>query len=238
MIYYDFHIHTCLSPCGDEDMTPCNIIGLAKLLGLDAIAITDHNAIGNCRACVEAGKREGLTVLCGMEVETAENVHIVTLFPNIECAERAHAVVEKSRFKIKNKTEIYGEQQYRDSNDDIIGYEPNLLITATELGVYDMAKFAQEYGGVAFPAHVDRTANGLIQILGDINEDMGFKTVEVSATCPKDFAIDKRGYLVVHNSDAHYLENINQKSVNFLPVDADERTIIQYLQQGVKNGSK
>ena len=32
---YDFHNHSCLSPCGDNDMTPCNIVGMAKILNLD-----------------------------------------------------------------------------------------------------------------------------------------------------------------------------------------------------------
>ena len=27
---YDLHIHSCLSPCGDEDMTPANIAGMAR----------------------------------------------------------------------------------------------------------------------------------------------------------------------------------------------------------------
>ena len=33
--YYDLHLHSCLSPCGDEDNTPNNIAGMAKLCGLD-----------------------------------------------------------------------------------------------------------------------------------------------------------------------------------------------------------
>ena len=39
--FYDLHLHSCLSPCGDMDMTPNNIVNMAKLLGLDVIALTD-----------------------------------------------------------------------------------------------------------------------------------------------------------------------------------------------------
>ena len=45
MLYYDFHIHSALSPCGDADMTPNNIVGMASIKGLDAIAVSDHNTV-------------------------------------------------------------------------------------------------------------------------------------------------------------------------------------------------
>ena len=51
---YDLHIHSCLSPCGDDDMTPANITGLAALIGLDVIAVTDHNSCKNCPAVMKA----------------------------------------------------------------------------------------------------------------------------------------------------------------------------------------
>ena len=40
-IYYDFHIHSCLSPCGDDDNTPNNIVNMALIKGLNAIALSD-----------------------------------------------------------------------------------------------------------------------------------------------------------------------------------------------------
>ena len=45
---YDFHVHSCLSPCAENDMTPANIAGLASLLGLEIVALTDHNTSANC----------------------------------------------------------------------------------------------------------------------------------------------------------------------------------------------
>ena len=45
-IYYDFHIHSCLSPCGDSEMTPNNLVNMAQLAGLSAIALTDHDGPG------------------------------------------------------------------------------------------------------------------------------------------------------------------------------------------------
>ena len=44
-MHYDLHIHSCLSPCADDSMTPHNICNMAKIKGLDLIAVTDHNSM-------------------------------------------------------------------------------------------------------------------------------------------------------------------------------------------------
>ena len=83
---YDLHLHSCLSPCGDMDMTPNNLVGMAKLLGYDLIALTDHNSCLNTPAAVKAGQRLGVTVVPGMELCTREEAHVVCLFPTVEAA--------------------------------------------------------------------------------------------------------------------------------------------------------
>ena len=93
-VYYDLHIHSALSPCGDDDMTPNNIVNMAKLSGLDIIAVTDHNSVGNCASALAVGKEVGLTVLCGMELETSEEVHMLSLFPSIEKAEEMEKILK------------------------------------------------------------------------------------------------------------------------------------------------
>ena len=87
--YYDFHIHTALSPCGDNDMTPNNVVNMSLLKGLDIIAVTDHNSMQNAAAVAEVGKRNGLIVVFGMEIETAEEVHVVALFPDGKSARKS-----------------------------------------------------------------------------------------------------------------------------------------------------
>ena len=86
-VYYDLHIHSCLSPCGDNDMTPNNIVNMSLLNGMDMIALTDHNSCKNCRAAVRAGEEAGVTVVPGMELTTSEEAHVVCLFPTVEQAE-------------------------------------------------------------------------------------------------------------------------------------------------------
>ena len=83
-IKYDFHIHSALSPCADNDMTPVNIVAYAKFNGLDMIAVADHNAIENVETAIAAGKAYGVTVVPAVEVQTAEDIHVLCLFKTFE----------------------------------------------------------------------------------------------------------------------------------------------------------
>ena len=96
ILYYDLHIHTALSPCADNDMTPNNIVNMALLKGLDVIAVTDHNSAENARAVIKAGEKAGLTVIAGMEIETSEEVHVLSLFPSADAAEEVQRQVYRS----------------------------------------------------------------------------------------------------------------------------------------------
>ncbi|MBR2989132.1 MAG: PHP domain-containing protein [Clostridia bacterium] len=231
-VYYDLHIHTALSPCGDDDMTPNNIVNMAKILGLDVIAITDHNSVGNCVSAVSVGKEVGVVVLFGMELETAEEVHVVTLFPDEKSATEFGKIVDERRFKIKNDEKVYGKQTYLDENDEVTGNEEYLLVTATTIGIYEVVALAESFGGVAYPAHIDRYSHGLIQMLGDIDEDMNFGAVEVSANASDEFVAkyEKLGYKIVRSSDAHYLENLNEQNGNFFELEeVTSQAVIEQL---------
>lgn len=232
-LYYDLHIHSCLSPCADDDMTPNNITGLAEMLGLDLIAVSDHNSMLNCGAVIKAGAKRGLSVLPAMELETAENVHVLMLFSSLGRGMEFYEAFKPHLRSIPNRSDIFGEQAIMDENDVTVGYENDLLLTASDIGVYDCAAIAEFYGGVAIPAHVDRESNGLIAILGDIDDDMNFGTVEVSPNADDDFVwrLKERGYRVIQNSDAHRLESINLPNIdNSLFVNSpDALTIINLL---------
>ena len=80
--YYDLHLHSCLSPCADNDMTPNNIAGMAALAGLQIAALTDHNSCKNCPAFFAACKRYGVVPVAGMELTTAEGIYLICLVEN------------------------------------------------------------------------------------------------------------------------------------------------------------
>ena len=128
---YDLHIHSCLSPCAENDMTPANIAGLASLLGLEIVALTDHNTCRNCPAFFRAAKRCGIVPVAGMELTTAEDIHVICLFETLEDALAFDAEVSARRIRIANRPEIFGEQLLMDEDDNVIGTEPDLVISAT-----------------------------------------------------------------------------------------------------------
>lgn len=233
MIYYDFHIHSALSPCGDKDMTPNNIVNMAAIIGLDAIAISDHNSVGNVRAAMKVGEQVGVKVLAGMEVETAEEIHVLTLYETIEAAEEVAKKVYEALPDIKNRPEIFGNQYYMDEDDNIIGEEEKLLISPTTIQVEDLIDMVKSVGGIYFPAHVDRHSYSILTNLGFIPEELKIDGIEISKKVDDveaylDSRPDLKGYKVLRNSDAHYLEDIANREA-FL----EEKSIEEFFNRRV-----
>ncbi len=167
--YYDLHLHSCLSPCGDMDMTPNNLVNMAKLLGLDLIALTDHNTSLNCEAAMKVGDAVGVLVIPGMELTTAEDIHAVCLFPTLEKALAFSAYVDENRIKVKNKARIYGRQVIMNEDDEEIGEIEHLLIPASFIGISEAYAKVKEFGGVCYPAHIDRDSLSILSVLGEID---------------------------------------------------------------------
>lgn len=213
--FYDLHMHSCLSPCADDDMTPANIAGMASLCGLQLIALTDHNTCGNCAALLQACRQYGIVGVPGMELTTSEEVHLVCLFPNMDRAQEFEAKVRESRLPIRNKPQVFGNQLYVDAEDNVLGEEPNLLIPATMLSLEDGTALALQCGGAAFPAHIDRPSNGIIGILGDLPEKPYFPTVELNDRENREEYRAKYGLQdrrMLCSSDAHHLWAMREAS--------------------------
>ncbi len=232
-LYYDFHIHSGLSPCGDNEMTPNNIVNMAKLNDLDVIALTDHNSTLNCKAVMEAGKEIGLTVIPGMELCTSEEVHIVCLFPDIESATKFGDYVRSTLPPIRNKPTVFGEQLVFDKSDNVLGFEHTLLITASTISANDAVEIVEGYGGICFPAHIDRNSYSIISNLGTIDSSFNFKCAEVFDTDTLEVLKKQHPHLnelkILSSSDAHYLEHMRLKT-NYIEVDANSiESILSYL---------
>ena len=227
---YDFHLHSCLSPCGDNDMTPYNLVNMAKIMGLDVIALTDHNTCLNCEAAMKAGEEAGLLVIPGMELCTDEEVHVVCLFPSLENAMAFSQYVRERIPPVENRPKIFGEQLIMDDRDNIIGQENLLLTTAANISLDKVPGIMKEFGGIAFPAHIDRSSYSVISNLGMIDEYMGFNTAEITKNADKNEYIKKYPVLekmhILTSSDAHYLENIGE---GMGKINADECTIDKIL---------
>lgn len=214
--YYDFHIHSCLSPCAENDMTPHNIAGIAVLAGLDIAALTDHNSCKNCPAFFEAAGTFGLIPVAGMELTTAEDIHVVCLFETLEGALEFDAFVDARRMKVQNNVRIFGEQLILDAEDEPIGTEAFFLPTATSLMIDDVPDAVARFGGISYPAHIDREANGAIATLGAFPETPGFLNAEFYDAGKRGAYLEQYPILrkkrILVSSDAHNLGAIRDKS--------------------------
>lgn len=223
---YDFHIHSCLSPCGDSDMTPNNLVNMAKILGADIIAVSDHNSLKNVPACTKIGEELGLLVVPSVELCTLEEAHILCLFDSLDGAMKFDKFLQSKVPDIKNKEKIFGSQQIMDENDALVGIEEKLLITGANISAEDIVEILKEFGGVAIPAHVDKSSYSLMASLGDIPKEYGFKTIEISSNSSKQEFYEKYSYvnpyLVIRNSDAHYLENMTE---NMAQIELEELSL-------------
>lgn len=213
--YYDLHLHSCLSPCADNDNTPFNLAGMGRLAGLQIMALTDHNSCRNCPAFFAAARHHGLVPVAGMELTTAEDIHLICLFEQLESAMAFHRAVAGERVRIPNRTDIFGEQWVCDENDEPVEQEVDLLPNATRLSLEGAAALVLRHGGVCYPAHIDRQANGLIATLGQMPPTPHFDCVEFhdsqnEAEYRRRYRLE--GRLALVGSDAHYLWDIRDRA--------------------------
>ena len=232
----DLHIHSCLSPCGDNDMTPGNIVGMALLNGLQIVALTDHNSVKNCPAFFKIAKAHGIIPVAGVELTTAEDVHAVCLFRTLEDAMSFGDLIEGRRIRIKNDAAIFGRQLIVDEDDEVCCEEPDLLINAVNLSLDEAYEEVKARGGVCYPAHIDRSSNGIISMLGDFPPEPCFGAFELNDIASLEDSLAKfpilkeRSLVHVVSSDAHYLTDISETG---FPIEiADE----PYSSQRVRDG--
>ncbi|SCP95316.1 hypothetical protein SAMN05421730_1001475 [Anaerobium acetethylicum] len=222
---YDLHIHSCLSPCADDDMTPGNILGMAALKELDIVALTDHNSCKNCPAFIKMAREFNITAIPGMELCTSEEVHVICLFRTLEDAMAFDQYVDAHIIHIPNNESIFGKQEIYDENDEITGKEPDLLINATDISFTEVHDLMNRFNGIMIPAHIDKNSNSLISNLGFIPPDSHFKCAELKNMSVLKRLLHSNPYLetckTITNSDAHMLGDINEP-VNFLHSESRE----------------
>lgn len=218
----DLHIHSCLSPCADILMTPGNIIKKALELGLDIIAISDHNTAGNVKVAIDLAADFDLKIIPAMEIESSEEVHLLCYFENLEKLHIWNEIVGKAMPDLKNDEETFGYQLITDQRDEYVAKEERLLASATKLTVKEIFNKVRAIGGSVVPSHLDRPYNSLLANLGFIPEDLDISVVELSknAIIDKFFAkypfIKKYPYIV--SSDSHYLKDIKA----YTEIDVEE----------------
>ena len=205
-MFADLHMHSCLSPCADDDMTPANICGMAYIKGLQAIAVTDHNTGRNLPYVKEAADHYGLIFLPGMEITTKEEVHLLGYFKDVETAVEVGEIFSSHLPPMKNKPDFFGNQLVMNTDDEVVDIEDRLLIGATDLDLEECTRIIREHGGAAVPAHINR-GHGLLTNLGLFPTEPEFPVVEVRNELDvNDKLVGNRRRL--QSSDAHHLGDI------------------------------
>ena len=206
---------------------------LAKMLGLDTAALTDHNSCKNCPAFFEAAKAAELIPIAGMELTTQEEIHVLCLFPALDNAMEFDKYVHERIMPIKNNPEIYGNQFVKNTEDETVAIEDICLINATDIDFYSVKPLVKSYGGIMIPAHIDRKAFSLINTLGDVPPDAGFDCVEIKYPEAVENLTAKYPYIgdcrVIFDSDAHMLENISLPNHKIEVETADAAGILAAL---------
>lgn len=234
-LFFDLHLHSCLSACADEDMTPANLAAMCALAGIQVAALTDHNTTGNCAAFSRAAARHGILAIPGMELTTAEEIHVLCLLPDLNAAEAFGNYIYGLLPDIPNNKRIFGAQIYMDGEDGVLGEEPRLLSTAAAVGINQVAGLLREFGGVSFPAHINRPSNSLFSNLGFWDETLGFPLAERSGSCPPDFFArhpELGDVPIITGSDAHRLDQIMDAAYFMEVYSAQPAEILDWIRRG------
>lgn len=211
-------------------MTPNNLVNMAYLKGLDAIAVCDHNAARNLPACKAIADARGLLFVPGIEVQSIEEVHVLCYFPSVARAMEFGEYIYAYLPAIDNTPDLFGEQIAMNEDDQPIYCEPKLLIQSVSLSIDTIVEQCRAFHGVAVPAHINRTSNSLIQNLGFIPESLQFTTLEVYESLPV-HGVTLDDYHIIYNSDAHYLTDISERNHFINAYEQTVEGVLAYLSE-------
>jgi PHP family Zn ribbon phosphoesterase len=228
----DLHVHTCLSPCGELEMSPRKIVAEVERWGIEIIGICDHNSAQNVPAVLKAAAGHKVVVIPGMEVCTSEEIHVLALFDDVESALQLQGIVY-ANLPGENNPEVFGLQVIANEFDEVEGYQNRLLIGAADLTVEDVVGAIHRLGGLAIASHVDRESYSVIGQLGFIPSTVRFDALEISSNTSDAEAQERfreyRQYAFVRNSDAHMLAGIGKSVSEYLLEEPSLKEITKAL---------
>ncbi|MBN2164152.1 MAG: PHP domain-containing protein [Pontiellaceae bacterium] len=207
----DFHIHSCLSPCASLEMSPSAIVEQARLAGLNALALSDHNCAFNLPAFDACCRQAGIECLLGMEVTSVEEAHMLCLFDQLDAAMEFGDAIYTSLPEVRNQPERFGDQPIVAEDEEILGFADKYLISASTFDISTLVDMVHALGGLFVPAHIDRAVFGIISQLGFLPEE-DFDAVEL--TPRGDLSLAGR-YPVMRNSDSHQLDSVGSGYTEF-----------------------
>ncbi len=215
----DLHIHTCLSPCAELEMSPLAVVNIALNRGIDIIAVTDHNSAENVSAAQKAADGTTLTVLAGMEIASSEEAHILAFFDHAEDIIKLQDIIYENLLPGENDEKMFGEQIVVNEKDEVLDFNKKLLIGATMLPAQEIISTIHSLGGLAAASHIDKDAFSIISQLGFISDDLEFDALEMSpntarAEAEQAFEMYK-SFAWISSSDSHFPDDIGKRTTIF-----------------------
>jgi PHP family Zn ribbon phosphoesterase len=216
-------------------MIPPLIVETALDLGINLIAITDHNSSANIHAVQKAADHTLLSVLPGMEVQTREDIHSLCLFDTLEQINTFQTLIDASLPSIKNRSDHFGAQYVVDETGELIREEEKLLISSCSLSLDETWKIVTDMGGLFIPAHINRKAFGLIESLGFVPTEITFEALEISrhiTPTQAQLTIPSIGKTpLIQNGDVHRLDEFI--GTLFLQIENPSISEIRMAFQGI-----
>jgi 3',5'-nucleoside bisphosphate phosphatase len=216
----DLHIHSCLSPCSELSMTPGRIVERAASLGLNIIAICDHNTAEHVEVTAMLAERKGIRAIPGIEMNSSEEVHVLGLFGNVTDALKMQTIIYENLQPGENDEDAFGMQVLVNESEEVLGFNRRLLIGSTDVSVNRIVELIHGFNGLAIASHIDREGFGILGQLGFIPEEVKFDALEISCRTSKDEACARYGSYShipwIASSDAHSLEEIGRATTGFL----------------------
>ena len=230
-VYYDLHIHSVLSPCAEDEMTPQNIVNMSYLKQLDMIAVTDHNSCANLHVIEMLCQARSIVLIPGIEVESKEGIHLLCYFKTVEVACAFGQYVESQLGPIKNKERVFGHQWVMNDLDEVVESKDVLLIQSTTLSLEDIAQCVMAYDGVMIAAHLNKSQS-IISQLGFIPPDLTLHAVEFNRDIYEQNHVEYEGQQPVFiNSDAHDLVTISERVYYLDEIEKSREGFFSYFKE-------
>lgn len=215
----DLHIHTLLSPCGDLEMSPANIVSLACQRGLEIIGITDHNTTRQCELVWKLAQKTNLTVFPGCEMTSREEVHCLGLFEDFDSLRIFQNFLDQHLTIIPHNAELFGYQVLVDENEDILEKLDYYLGASLDVSIEEVERKVHELSGIFIPAHVDRPRNSLFSQLGFFPPELKVDALQISKLAEEETIREKykitQDTTIVKFSDTHFPEDLGKIYTNF-----------------------
>jgi len=206
------HIHSALSACCDDEMSPRTILDMVSKRNLSVVSITDHNAVQHSIAACQLSKKDQVAVIPGVELTTREEVHLLAYFPDIGSLLKLEKKIDGCLPKASNNPKIFGHQVRYDLNGEIVELDNKLRQTAMDIGLDKLVELVHDLGGLAVPAHIDKDRFSMLSQLGFLDSEANFDAVEISKFKwqKESFYLSNTwdGFPVIAGSDSHTIDEI------------------------------